>query len=261
MNINRIYAIILRNIYTFKHNYDRVFDAFYWPTIELLLWGITSSYFVQQAPGLSKLVAMIVSGLIFWMVVYRSQYETNISLLEDIWSKNLINIFISPLKFSEWIIAVLIIGIIKSFISFIFAAILVFVLYQVKIIIFSIYLIPFLFLLWMTAWTASFFIAGLIFRFGYKVQSFAWTLLSLITPFSGIYYPISFLPSWAQTISAILPTSYLFEGMREVINTGIVDSQKLVISFTLNIVYLILALIFLYRSYSKLLHRGLIQIQ
>lgn len=260
MNISRIYAIVLRNLMTFRTNYDRLFDAFFWPTIDMLLWGLTSAYFIKLAPDFAKIIIVVISGLTFWLIVHRSQYETSVSLLEDIWSKNLINIFVSPLTVMEWIVSVTIIGFIKSMMSFVLAGILALVLYKVGIFMYGFYILPFLFLLLMTSWWTAYLIIGCILWFGTRVQTFAWTLVFIIAPFSGIYYPLSSLHPWVQEVSKFIPTSYVFEGIREVINTGHVSPDKIIVSFILNLLYLILSLIFLRWTYKKLLNRGLLKI-
>lgn len=260
MNLQRIYGIILRNFYTFRRSYDRWFDAFYNPIIDLTIWGLTSSYIATTNPSLSNLTFMVISGISLWLIVYRTQYETNVALLEDTWSRNLVNLFVSPLKFSEWIIAVLSIGFLKSILSFLTATITAFILYKLHIFSYGFYLIPLIFSLIMTGWWTSFIIAGLIFRFGSKVSSFAWTLIFLLAPFSGIYYPISSLPKWAQGISSLLPTSYVFEEMRSIIYTGIFHTEKIVLSCILNMLYLLLSLVFLRWAYNRLLRNGLLKV-
>ncbi len=259
MKSRRIFGVVLRNLYTFRRNYDRVFDTFYWPAVELIIWGLTSSFIIKigHAP---QFIVMILSGITFWLIVTRSQYETNVSLLEEVWSKNLINLFISPLKFSEWIVATLLIGVIKATITVLFALIFIFFLYNVHLISYGFYLIPFIILLFMTSWWASFLIAGLIFRFGNKVQSFAWMLIFILSPLSAIYYPLSVLPTWAQKVAMIVPTSYVFESLRQLITYGTFNIQNVVISFFLNVFYLILTMLFIKRNYDKLLERGLLKV-
>jgi len=257
MKIHRIYGVILRYVYLFKHSINRLADAFYWPVIDLLLWGLTVSY-MKQISGLN-VVMVIISGILLWLIVWRGQYEISVNLLEELWNRNLINIFGSPLKFSEWIVSVVLLGIIKAFFSFTFAALIAFFLYKVKIFVYGFYLLPFMLSLFMTGWWVGFLVNGLVFRFGTKVEQFAWSLIYIISPFSGIYYSISILPLWAQKVSAIVPTSYIFEGARQIIFTGKTDINKLIISFGLNLVYLTLSLIFLKRSYAKALDKGLVK--
>lgn len=260
MKLHRIYGIILRYLFLFRHSYDRLSDSFYWPTVDLLLFGLTSNYFSRFSSNSSQIMLVILSGVLFWIIVWRGQYEVTVNLLEDLWNRNLVNIFVSPLKFSEWIISFLILGIIKSIFSFSFAMLLAYLLYKVELFMYGFYLIPLIFLLMLTGWWVGFLIAGVILRYGTRVQVLAWTTIFVLAPFSAIYYPLSILPSWAQTIAAVVPTSYIFEGSREIINTGHLDVQKLILSLGLNVVYLIFATWFLYRSFKVTLNKGLVKV-
>src|SRR5688500_9820210 len=213
MSWHRIYGIMLRYTYLMLRNFDRMADAFYWPVIDLVLWGLTSLFIQELAPD-SRIIQIIISGLVFWYIVSRIQGEISVNLLEEFWNDNLVNLFVSPLTFWEWIVAVLINGIGKALLTFVFAAILALLLYKVGILAVGIYLIPFLFLLSLTGWTMGFLISGLIFRYGSKIQFLGWTLVFVIFPFSAITFPVSILPNWAQQIAALTPTSYVFEGLR-----------------------------------------------
>ena len=233
MKLHRIYAIILRFMYLFRHSLDRLSDAFYWPTLDLLLWGVTSTYFRSYLPQTSQIVLVILGGILLWIIVWRGQYEITIGILEDLWNRNLVNIFVTPLKFSEWITSLVMLGIIKAIMSFSFGLFVAFILYKINIFTLGFYLIPFALLLIITGWWIGFFIAGLILRYGIKIQQLAWTAPWVISPFSAIYYPVSSLPDWAQAIALFIPTSYVFEGAREVIEKGTLDPNKLYISLLL----------------------------
>lgn len=257
MKLHRIYGIVLRYYFYFKHSIDRLSDVFYWPTIDLVLWGITSTYLRSIAPDASQIVLIIISGLLFWIIVWRGQYEVTVNLLSDLWDKNLVNMFVAPLKFSEWVAAFIIMGITKTVISFGFASILAFFLYKVNIFVYGFNMIPFILLLLMFGWAVGFFIAGVILRYGTKLQALAWSTIYVISPFSAVYYPVSILPKWAQTVAYFIPTSHIFEGTREVLASGHVDPQKLLISLGLNVIYLGLALWYLKKSFDTVLIRGL----
>jgi ABC-2 type transport system permease protein len=260
MKFHRVYAITLRYMYLFRHSFDRLSDAFYWPTIDLLLWGLTSSFLKTYAPDAPFLMLMIVSGILLWIVVWRAQYEVTVNLLEDLWNKNLINIFVSPLSFNEWVSSFLVIGIIKGILSIAFSSVVAYILYRVEILTLGLHILPFIWLLILTGWAVGFFVAGLILRYGTRVQTFAWTLVAILMPFSAIYYPLSVLPQWAQHIAGFIPTSYIFEGAREVIQTGSINPQKLYISLGLNLIYLTSSFIFLRRSFKKILEKGLVSV-
>jgi len=198
--------------------------------------------------------------MLLWTFVWRGQYEISVSILEDLWSRNLINLFVSPLTFWEFISAFIIIGILKAGIGFIIASSVAFLLYKVNMFALGFYLVPFALLLFMTGWWVGFFVGGLILRYGTKVEQFAWSMVYLVSPFSAIYYPLSILPNWAQTVAKLIPTSYIFEGAREVITKGILDPKKILYCFILNCIYMALAIFFMRKSFNKILQKGLVKV-
>lgn len=260
MEFSRIYGVLLRYLFLFKHSFDRLSDAFYWPTIDLLLWGLTSAYISKYSPDASQFMLVVISGILFWLITWRGQYEITVNLLEDLWNKNLVNMFVSPLKFSEWITAFIILGVIKAFFSFIFAAFVAFLLYKIQIFLYGFYLIPIIIMLIMSGWWVGFFVSGVILRFGTRVQTLAWVSVFVLSPFSAIYYPVSILPSWAQIVAKFVPMSYIFEGAREVIYTGSLDPMKIVYSLILNTIYLAFAIWFLRKSFRAVLNKGLVKV-
>src|SRR3989344_2333464 len=188
MKLHRIFGILLRYLYLLKHSYDRLNDMFYWPLLDLILWGLTTTYFKLLNPKVSDVVFAIIWGILFWLIVNRGQFEISIGLLEDLWNDNLINLFVTPILFWEWLVSLVILGIIKATISFSFAALIAYAFYKIHIFQFGLTIIPFALLLLMSGWWIGFFMAGLILRFGTKIQTFAWAIPAIIGPFSAIYF-------------------------------------------------------------------------
>lgn len=253
--------MLLKNFYILKHSLDRKTELFYWPAIDLLLWGITSLYFREFTPDNVNIVANIVSGIILWYILWQGQNEVNLSLLMELWYKNFVNIFVSPIKFWEFILSFVLSSIFKTIIMTVFAGIVALVLYHTQILNIGIWIIPFSMILIAMGWVYAFGVSGLILRYGTKVQSISWTLVFMLSPFSAVYYPISLLPEWAQAISKFLPTSYVFEGMRSVINSGTFDASTLIPAFALIGIYLILASFWLKSSFNHALNNGLVKLK
>ncbi len=260
MKFHRIYGLMLRNFYAFRKNMDRLTDSFYWPTIDLIMWGLTSQFFMNMGGG-NNVLLMVLSGLVMWLILWKSQYEISVNLLDELWNKNLINLFVSPVTFTEWLVSALILGIIKVIASFSFALGIAYLLYKVRIFDYGLQFLPYMLVLLLSGWTVGIFVTGLIFRYGTKIQAFAWTMVWVFGPFSAIYFPVSILPIWAQQISKFIPMSYAFEGMRGVISTGIIDYQKFFIGVSLACIYLSLSLVFLYRSFAKVMQKGLLKVE
>lgn len=260
MKLYRVYGVFLRYLYNFRRSYDTMTDAFYWPTLDLLLWGLTSSFLQQSAEPGVNIVLILISGVVFWIIFWRAQYEITIGFLYELWNKNLVNLFVAPLKFSEWVTAWILMGIVKGLISFLFACGLAYLLYTTNLFTYGFYILPFFVVLLLSGWWVGFLITGILMRFGVRIQTLAWSVPWLFAPFSAIYYPVSILPEWAQVISRALPMSYVFEGMREVVSTGILDWNKVFIAMGLNIVYIFLTLLFMRSGFERILKIGVTKI-
>lgn len=242
MKRHRVEAMVLRHMYNFRHNMDRVFDSFYWPAMDILLWGLTSAYLIDQGNAISNIVLILLSGLVYWQVVWRSQYEITVNLLEEMWSNNLVNVFSTPLTLVEWVMAVVSLGVIKMLLTVSFAIGLVWLLYGVNILSIGMLTVPFLLILLASGWWIGFLVAGVIVRYGTRIQTLAWAGVYLLAPFSAIFYPVATLPEWAQRIAYFVPMSQVFEGMRQVIETGQFEASLLIRGGVLTVIYMVLAI-------------------
>lgn len=260
MNIHRIKAIIIRHLYNFKHHVDRLTDSFYWPAMDIVIWGLTSQY-IQKAGEVSHIILIFLSALVFWQVVWRGQYEITVNFLEEVWSQNLVNIFSTPLTIEEWIAGVLFLGIAKMIITVSFSILLVWLLYTINILNFGFLIIPFFVSLLMMGWWVGLFVAGFLVRFGRQLQTLAWAGVYILAPFSAIYYPVNTLPHWAMIIAKLLPSSYIFEGMREILITGKMPYTDLGVSLLLNCVYLFLSYLFFKWCFMKSKEKGLARLE
>lgn len=245
MSKTRIIAIVIRHLYIWPRTLERLMGSFGWPLVGLVTWGLTMSFLQKNLLPSFSLVAFILGGVIFWEIVSIPQREISVNFLDEAWNQNLINVFSTPITNREYLLALVILGLIKLFISLFSLIVGGLILYKFNLLTsFGLY-IPFLLInLLFFGLLFGFLINGFILRFGYSVAEFAWALLALISPFSCVFYPVSSLPFWAQKIALLMPTTYVFEEMRRILFTGGVNWNNLFISFSLNIFYLILSLLF-----------------
>ena len=80
----------------------------------------------------------------------------------------------------------------------------------------------------------------------------------MLSPFAGVYYPLSTLPLWMRWIGRALPPSYVFEGMRAVVGGHAALWGSLAIGGGLAVFYLGLACWFFGRTYELVVRSGLI---
>ncbi|MDO8461211.1 MAG: ABC transporter permease [bacterium] len=257
MNRSIIIAMVKRYLLVMRHDLNNIGEVFYEPAMQIFIWGLASLYIKNATSQLPHIVVILLSGVVFWMITANGQYSITVNFLYELWDRNLVNIFASPLRIREWIISVMIVGFIRMLASLIFGIILTLFLYHTNLFQYGLLLIPFVASLLMTGWVIGFIVAGIIIRFGHTWQSLAWTALPIFVPFSAVFFPVSTLPLWAQKVTAFVPSSYVFEGMREIIFTNHMSFDKLLISFALNTIYLVLSILFFVYMFKKSRKLGL----
>lgn len=258
INFNRVYALVLRHLLTWPRSLERIADSFWWPTMNLFIWGLVNVYLQKETGATTFFVQLFLGGLLMWTLVARSQEEMGLLFLQEAWDRNLLNMFSSPLTIWEFSMATIVLATAKLLVTFLWLFILSSLLFAFNIFSLGWVLAPYALILMISGWSLGFFINGLILQYGYRVQVFAWTLTMIILPFSSVYYPVSALPVWMQHVARALPTSYVFEGMRQVFLTQRIDITGLFIAIALNIVYIGLGMWFFAWSYRRAQQSGMI---
>lgn len=256
MNFTRIKAIILLNLFYLRHSLEDITDTFFWAALDVVIWGFMTTYFAQLKSPVGGLIAFLLGGLILWNIVWRAQQDISFSFLRNVWGRNFLNLFISPLTPKEFIVATMILGFVKIILTLSVVTFLAFFLYSFNLFSLGFWLLPFFASLIIFAWAAGIFITGLIIRFGMRIQAFSWSLIILLQPLSAVFYPVSVLPSFLQKVAWFLPTSHIFEGMRQVLREGNLSIEHLIWAFGLDAVYLIFAAFFFNFMFKKAREKG-----
>ena len=261
MSARRVGALVMRHLYMFPRTLERWAESIYWPVLDLVLWGVTTRWVETSRGDVPHLALAILTAVVFWQVVWRANYEISVNLLEEIWNQNLVNLFSTPLNVWEWSVSLIVLGVLKNVLTLIVGAGAVWLLYRLNVFAVGWIMLPFLFSLLMSGWFMGFTASGVIIRYGQGLQSVAWMAGFALAPFSAVYYPIDVLPHWAQYVSVLLPMTYVFEGMRQVLRGGQPPVSDLLISFGLNALYLALSIVFFSRMFEKSRERGLARLQ
>lgn len=258
MRFHRIWALFMRHLYLYKRSLPRLMEIFYWPFLDLLLWGFISLYLVRFREGMPNFVAFLLGALILWDILFRSQQGISVSFLEDVWARNLLNLFASPLKPMEYISALVLVSFFKITIAGAVLSLLAWLLYSFNIFVIGISLIPFILSLVVLGLAIGIFTTSLILRFGQQAEVLAWGIALIFQPVSAVFYPVSVLPPFLQAVARYVPASYIFEGMRAVVTTGKFPLTELLWSFGLDAVYLLAALLIFCRVLRVVRKLGLL---
>lgn len=252
----RVQALLIRHLYLYKRSVPRIMDIFYWPVMELLLWGFLSLYLNKLNLAGFNAVALLLGAVIFWDLLNQSQKAMAVAFLEDVWERNLLNIFVTPLRVSEFLMSTFLLGFVRIAIVSAVMSALALLFYQFNVLLFGMFLIPFFLNLLVFGWSLGLFTTGIILRYGTSAQVLAWGFIFLIQPFSAVFYPVSALPVWLQYFSYLLPSTYVFEGMRAVIATGSLPAGLLGMAIVTNVVYLVLVSLFFMRMFAYVKRQG-----
>jgi ABC-2 type transport system permease protein len=249
MSLNRIKAILIHEVFISKHSFEIFNDIFLYPLFSIIVFGFMTMYLAGSA---GKMITdQVLAGMIFWQVVNIAQYSIGVGCLWDVWSRNLTNIFISPIRISEYLLSFGITGTIKSFIVLILSGILSQVVFHSNI--FSMgALNMFLIFVNLVVFGFSFgvIMLGLIVRFGTKVAAFAWGLINLFQPFMAVIYPVAILPQPFRNLAYLLAPTHAFEAMRKSL-VGQNIFPDITYAVLLNLFFLIGALMFFRFMFTK----------
>jgi ABC-2 type transport system permease protein len=237
-SFRRVGGVVLRHLYLLRGSWTRIAELIYWPMINVVTWGFFSRFFVHHSDWLSQAAGVLIGAALLWDVLFRSNLGLSVSFLEEIWSRNLGHLAVSPLTSVELAASLVTMSLIRTLAGMIPSAIGALLLYHFNVFSFGLPLLAFFVNLLVTGWAFGLGVSALVLRYGQGAESLAWVVIVAIAPFCGIYYPLSTLPGWLQDFAWFLPPSHVFEGMRAVAFGGTFPLHELLVTIVLNAVYL-----------------------
>ena len=256
MKIRRILSLMLRHFYLIKASLPRIVDLIYWPTVQIILWGFVSKFFTMHSSYFNNTAGIILSAAILYDFLFRSSISYNMLFLEEIWSRNLINLFVSPIKINEIVIALTCTALLRTMIGLVPAVLIAIPLFGISLLELGYPLILLLLSLYIFGITLGLLVTAGLVRFGPSFENIAWASLFFIAPIGCIYYPVEILPNWLQPIALALPLAHIFEETRSILITNTVHYSNIYYALTLNMIYLFLAICTFYYSFKTAKIKG-----
>ncbi len=257
--LHRISAMVLRYWYLLLSSWPRFLELLYWPVLQIITWGFLQSYISQNDSFFARAGGTLIGAVILWDILFRGQLGFSISFLEEMWSRNIGNLMMSPLKPIEFLIALMVMSLIRLAIGVIPMTLLAWFFFGFNFYAIGLPLIAFFCNLIFTSWSIGIFVSGLVLRNGLGAESIVWTLMFVMLPVACIYYPVSVLPHWLQYVAWALPPTYVFEGMRALLTDHVFRADLMLDSLALNAVLFVASfLIFLALLRSAKRHGSLL---
>jgi ABC-2 type transport system permease protein len=217
VSFRRVGAMVLRYLYLLRSSWARLLELIYWPAVQLFVWGFLQLYIAENSGFFARATGVFIGAVLMWDMLFRGQLGFSVSFLEEMWSRNLGNLMISPLRPIEFVSALMIMSLVRLAIGMIPVTLLAMLFFGFNLYGLGLALAAFFVNLILTGWSVGLVVAGVLLRNGMGAESLAWTLMFVLMPLACVYYPISVLPPWLQLIAWSLPPTYVFEGMRALI--------------------------------------------
>jgi ABC-2 type transport system permease protein len=258
ISCGRASAIVLRQFYLMRGSSARVLPLFVWVAIDILLWGFITRYLNTVAsPGFSFVPALL-GAVLLWDFFSRVMHGMATAFFEDVWSRNFLNLFGSPLSIAEYLAGLVVVGFVTSAIGLVVMVVLAGAAFGLSLFAYGAALIPFLLVLFLFGIALGIVGCSVVLRFGPAAEWFVWPIPALISPFVGVFYPLSTLPRWMRFISYALPPSHVFEGARAIVAGGHPSAAALVWGACLAVLDVVLACWLFTRVYRHAVRTGLI---
>jgi ABC-2 type transport system permease protein len=239
----RVGAMVLRYLYLLRSSWTRLLELIYWPAVQLFVWGFLQFYIAQHSGFFARASGVFIAAVLMWDVLFRGQLGFSVSFLEEMWSRNLSNLMISPLRPSEFVCALMVMSLIRLAIGMVPVTFLAIAFFGFNVYGLGLALAAFFLNLILTSWAVGIVVSGVLLRNGMGAESLAWTLMFVLMPLTCVYYPVSVLPDWLQVLAWMLPPTYVFEGMRALVMDHAFRADLMVEAFALNALYLAAAVI------------------
>jgi ABC-2 type transport system permease protein len=239
--LRRIAAILLRLFYLLRGSSARIVPLFAWQAVDIVLWGFISRYLDSVSAARLDFVPVFLGAMVFWDFLVRALHGVIIAFMEDVWSRNFLNIFAAPVSISEYLAGLVVFSIATSILVLAIMVALATAAFGLSFFAYGVLLVPFLLLLFLFGIALGIFGAAVVLRWGPAAEWLIWPIPALLSPLACVFYPLSALPSWLQWLARLVPPSYVFEGMRQVVAGGGVSLHSLLVCAGLTVFTLLLA--------------------
>ena len=230
---------------------------FAWVAVDIVLWGFITRYLNAVSGAAVNFVPTLLGAVLLWDFFSRVMQGVTTAFLEDVWSRNFLNLFATPLAISEYLGGLVLSAIATSAVGLVVMMVLASMVFGLSFVVYGALVVPFLFVLFLFGIALGIFAAAIVLRLGPASEWFVWPIPALVSPFAGVFYPVSTLPVWMQPVAGALPPSYVFEALRTIVSGGRVSWLPLAWSGCLALVYVGVAWWFFMGVYRFAVRTGL----
>jgi ABC-2 type transport system permease protein len=258
VSLQRTFAIVLRQLYLMRGSPARVLPMFAWVAIDMVTWGFITKYLNAVSGSGFNFVPSLLGAVLLWDFFVRVMQGVTTAFFEDVWSRNFLNIFATPLSIPEYVGGLVLSSVASGSIGLSVMLLLATAVFGLSFFMYGILLIPYLLLLFLFGIALGVIACGVVLRLGPASEWLIWPIPALISPLAGVFYPLSTLPAWMRGLSRMLPPAYVFESMRGIVLHHATSPSSLLWGAALDLAFLAIAGWFFSAIYRHALRTGLI---
>jgi ABC-2 type transport system permease protein len=258
VTLHRTLAIVLRQAYLMRGSLTRVLPLFTWVAVDIVLWGFITRYLNAVSGSGVNFVAVFLGAVLLWDFFMRVMQGVTMAFFEDVWSRNFLNFFASPLSTSEYVGGLVLSSIATSSVGLLVMIALASTVFHLSFLAYGLPLAGFLLILFLFGIALGVFACAMVLRLGPAFEWFVWPIPAMLSPFAGVFYPIDTLPAWMQGVAYALPPAYVFESLRAMEVGQAVPVPALLCGGGLAGLYVLLAGGVFVRMYRHAVRTGLI---
>jgi ABC-2 type transport system permease protein len=251
-------AIVLRQVYLLRGSVARIVSLFVWIAVDIVLWGFISRYLNTVASPGFNFVPALLGAVLLWDFFVRVMHGVTMAFFEDVWSRNFINIFASPITISEYVTGLVLSSVLTSSVGLVFMLALATAAFGLSFFTYGAAAVPFIMVLFLFGIALGIAASAMVLRVGPAAEWFIWPIPALISPFAGVFYPVETLPEFMQAVSRIFPASYVFEGLRALVKGETITFGGVFAGGALAVIYIFAASLIFERTYKRAVRSGLI---
>jgi ABC-2 type transport system permease protein len=241
VKLRPVAAILLRQWYLIRGSPVRILPMFVWAAIDIVLWGFITRYLNSVSGAGINFTTVLLGAVLMWDLFGRVMQGVTTAFLEDVWSRNFLNLFASPLTLAEYVSGLVITSLASSVIGLTVMLALAIPVFGLSFLALGAHLVAFLAVLFAFGVALGVLASAMVLRFGPASEWLVWPIPALLSPFCGVFYPLSVLPAWMRAVAYALPPSYVFEGMRQLVLGGPFTTGPLVWAAALAVAHILLA--------------------